>query len=100
LIKLTAWFVVLTFHCSYIAGQFVFGNLHFATGEHTSEIPVVTGTSVVHRFNLYRNTHNQGTLSGKYYDDTQFFSPQMLFGRFTNNDRTMDTLFPAYEGLQ
>jgi len=38
-----------------------------------------------------------GTLSGKIYDDTSFFSKNMLFGRFTDESKIATLLTPAYE---
>ena len=38
----------------------------------------------------------QGTLSGKIYDDTSFFSKQMLFGRFTDESKVKSVVFPAF----
>jgi hypothetical protein len=39
----------------------------------------------------------QGTLSGKIYDDTSFFSKQMLFGRFTDESKLTSVVQPAFE---
>lgn len=39
----------------------------------------------------------QGVLSGKIYDDTSFFSKNMLFGRFTDESKVKSSLYPAYE---
>jgi len=39
----------------------------------------------------------QGTLSGKIYDDTSFFSKNMLFGRFSDESKIATVLTPAYE---
>jgi 15,16-dihydrobiliverdin:ferredoxin oxidoreductase len=38
----------------------------------------------------------QGTLSGKIYDDTSFFSKGMLFGRFTDESKLGNTVTPAF----
>ena len=38
----------------------------------------------------------QGQLSGKIYDDTSFFSSQMLFGRFGDEDKLESVVLPAY----
>lgn len=38
----------------------------------------------------------QGTLSGKFYDDTSFFSKNMLFGRFTDESKLKSVVLPAY----
>jgi len=38
-----------------------------------------------------------GTLSGKIYDDTSFFSKQMLFGRFTDESKVNPVVAPALE---
>jgi hypothetical protein len=38
-----------------------------------------------------------GTLSGKIYDDTSFFSKNMLFGRFSDESKIATVLTPAYE---
>ena len=37
----------------------------------------------------------QGTLSGKIYDDTSFFSKNMLFGRFTDESKLLSDVLPA-----
>lgn len=39
----------------------------------------------------------QGVLSGKIYDDTSFFSKQMLFGRFTDESKIKSVVFPAFD---
>lgn len=38
----------------------------------------------------------QGTLSGKIYDDTSFFSKNMLFGRFTDESKLTPVVLPAF----
>jgi len=38
----------------------------------------------------------QGQLSGKIYDDTSFFSSQMLFGRFGDEEKLEPVVLPAY----
>jgi len=38
-----------------------------------------------------------GTMSGKFYDDTSFFSKQMLFGRFTDESKLSSVVLPAYK---
>ena len=38
-----------------------------------------------------------GVLSGKIYDDTSFFSKQMLFGRFTDESKVMPVVLPAFQ---
>ena len=38
----------------------------------------------------------QGTLSGKIYDDTSFFSKNMLFGRFTDESKLTSVVLPAF----
>lgn len=38
-----------------------------------------------------------GTLSGKIYDDTSFFSSNMLFGRFTDETKVQPVVFPAFK---
>jgi 15,16-dihydrobiliverdin:ferredoxin oxidoreductase len=45
--------------------------------------------------NKYPDLH--GTLSGKIYDDTSFFSKQMLFGRFTDETKLKPVVLPAFE---
>ena len=40
----------------------------------------------------------KGRMSSKFYDETQFFSQQMLFARFENEDIIHDELFPAFKG--
>ena len=37
-----------------------------------------------------------GKLSGKIYDDTSFFSKNMLFGRFTDESKLDSTVLPAF----
>jgi len=44
--------------------------------------------------NKYPDLH--GTLSGKIYDDTSFFSKQMLFGRFTDESKIKPVVIPAF----
>ena len=39
----------------------------------------------------------QGTLSGKIYDDTSFFSKNMLFGRFTDETKLQSVVAPALD---
>jgi 15,16-dihydrobiliverdin:ferredoxin oxidoreductase len=39
----------------------------------------------------------QGVLSGKIYDDTSFFSKQMLFGRFADESKINSVVLPAFE---
>jgi len=39
----------------------------------------------------------QGKMSAKFYDETQFFSKNMLFSRFEDRDVIMDDLFPAFQ---
>mmetsp|Transcript_3038 Transcript_3038/g.4391 ORF Transcript_3038/g.4391 Transcript_3038/m.4391 type:complete len:389 (-) Transcript_3038:110-1276(-) len=39
----------------------------------------------------------QGQMSSKFYDETQFFSKQMLFARFENEDVVADDLMPAFQ---
>lgn len=39
----------------------------------------------------------QGVLSGKIYDDTSFFSKNMLFGRFTDESKLSSVVQPAFE---
>lgn len=41
----------------------------------------------------YTDLH--GTLSGKIYDDTSFFSKNMLFGRFSDESKILDVVTPA-----
>jgi 15,16-dihydrobiliverdin:ferredoxin oxidoreductase len=36
-----------------------------------------------------------GRMSGKFYDETRFFSRQLLFGKFDNDGPVMSDLFPA-----
>ena len=38
----------------------------------------------------------QGKLSGKIYDDTSFFSANMLFGRFTDESKLKPVVHPAH----
>jgi len=39
----------------------------------------------------------QGVLSGKIYDDTSFFSKNMLFGRFTDESKVQSQVLPAFK---
>lgn len=39
----------------------------------------------------------QGVLSGKIYDDTSFFSKNMLFGRFGDESKIKNTVIPAHQ---
>ena len=39
----------------------------------------------------------QGILSGKIYNDTSFFSKQMLFGRFTDETKIKNVVYPAHD---
>jgi 15,16-dihydrobiliverdin:ferredoxin oxidoreductase len=39
----------------------------------------------------------KGQMSSKFYDETQFFSKQMLFSRFENESIIGDELFPAFQ---
>lgn len=39
----------------------------------------------------------KGRMSSKFYDETQFFSKQMLFARFEEEDVVMDDLLPAFQ---
>jgi len=38
-----------------------------------------------------------GRMSGKFYDEAQFFSRQLLFGRFDNDEPVMASLYPAFK---
>ena len=40
---------------------------------------------------------NKGVLSGKIYDDTSFFSKNMLFGRFTDESKLSSVVYPAFK---
>ena len=40
----------------------------------------------------------KGRMSSKFYDETQFFSQQMLFARFEDENIIHDELFPAFKG--
>lgn len=40
----------------------------------------------------------KGRMSSKFYDETQFFSKEMLFARFENEDVVHKELFPAFQG--
>lgn len=44
--------------------------------------------------NRYPDLHGQ--LSGKIYDDTSFFSKNMLFGRFTDETKLKGVVMPAH----
>ena len=37
-----------------------------------------------------------GKMSGKFYDDTSFFSQQMLFGRFTDESKVESVVLPSH----
>jgi 15,16-dihydrobiliverdin:ferredoxin oxidoreductase len=39
----------------------------------------------------------KGRMSSKFYDETQFFSQQMLFARFENEGLICEELFPAFQ---
>mmetsp|Transcript_12703 Transcript_12703/g.17500 ORF Transcript_12703/g.17500 Transcript_12703/m.17500 type:complete len:381 (-) Transcript_12703:96-1238(-) len=39
----------------------------------------------------------KGRMSAKFYDETQFFSQQMLFARFEDEDVVTEDLFPAFQ---
>lgn len=39
----------------------------------------------------------KGRMSSKFYDETQFFSQQMLFARFEDENVVTDDLFPAFQ---
>mmetsp|Transcript_16584 Transcript_16584/g.24791 ORF Transcript_16584/g.24791 Transcript_16584/m.24791 type:complete len:387 (+) Transcript_16584:211-1371(+) len=39
----------------------------------------------------------KGQMSSKFYDETQFFSKQMLFARFEDEEVVADDLFPAFQ---
>lgn len=42
--------------------------------------------------------HNlKGRMSPKFYDETQFFSQEMLFARFADGDIVQEDLFPAFQ---
>lgn len=43
----------------------------------------------------YPDLHGQ--LSGKIYDDTSFFSSNMLFGRFVDESKLQSVVFPAFK---
>ncbi len=38
-----------------------------------------------------------GTMSKRFYDETQFFSKQLAFAKFTSSDPIMTQLFPAFK---
>lgn len=44
---------------------------------------------------IYKNL--KGRMSSKFYDETQFFSQQMLFARFDDEDIVPNELFPAFK---
>eukprot|EP00960_Hanusia_phi_P052496 761494-Hanusia_phi.AAC.2 len=47
-----------------------------------------------------RNKYEElcGRMSSKFYDETRFFSKQLLFGRFDNDEpQVMKSLFPAFQ---
>ena len=45
--------------------------------------------------NKYSDLH--GTLSNKFYDDTSFFSKNMLFGRYTDETKIDKVVLPAFQ---
>jgi 15,16-dihydrobiliverdin:ferredoxin oxidoreductase len=45
----------------------------------------------------FRLSDLQGSLSGKIYDDVSWFSKEMLFGRFTNEDKITSVVLPAFK---
>jgi hypothetical protein len=53
----------------------------------------------IHQLSNIRNKYPDlhGVLSGKIYDDTSFFSKNMLFGRFTDSSKVMPVVMPAFE---
>jgi len=38
-----------------------------------------------------------GRMSSRFYDEAQFFSKELLFGRFDNDGPVMESLFPAFQ---
>lgn len=48
-----------------------------------------------HIRNKYPDLH--GKMSGKFYDDTSFFSSQMLFGRFTDESKVEKVVTPGHD---
>ena len=56
-------------------------------------------TKYIDHLSLVRNKYPDlhGVLSGKIYDDTSFFSKQMLFGRFTDDSKINSVTSPAFD---
>ena len=52
-----------------------------------------------HLLELIKNKYEslKGRVSSKFYDETQFFSQQMLFVRFDDEAIVMKDLFPAFK---
>jgi 15,16-dihydrobiliverdin:ferredoxin oxidoreductase len=52
-----------------------------------------------HLLKPIKETHDslKGRMSSKFYDETQFFSQQMLFARFDDENIVNDDLFPAFK---
>lgn len=57
-------------------------------------------TKFEHLLQPIRNKYEslQGKMSSKFYDETQFFSKQMLFARFEESEVVMRDLLPAFQG--
>ena len=56
-------------------------------------------TTFEHRLSPIKNQYEslKGKMSSKFYDETQFFSQQMLFARFEDSSVVTDDLFPAFQ---
>jgi len=56
-------------------------------------------TTYEHRLKPIKDTYEslKGRMSSKFYDETQFFSQQMLFARFEDEDVVERDLFPAFQ---
>ncbi len=52
-----------------------------------------------HRLSPIKNQYEslKGRMSSKFYDETQFFSQEMLFARFEDEEVVSDDLFPAFK---
>lgn len=52
-----------------------------------------------HRLSPIKNQYEslKGRMSSKFYDETQFFSQEMLFARFEDEEVVRDDLFPAFK---
>lgn len=63
------------------------------------EVEADHATTYEHRLKPIKEKYDtlQGRMSSKFYDETQFFSQQMLFARFDDENVVHDELFPAFK---